>query len=96
VPCVVLDHLTETQRRAYVLADNRLGEIGGGWDAEMLKLEVEDLGEALDGLGFSAEEMEGLGAGPDPDFAPGTEDEQGKLDEKTPIECPHCHRFFTP
>jgi hypothetical protein len=61
VPCVVLDHLTETQRRAYVLADNRLGEIGGGWDAEMLKLEVEDLGEALDGLGFSAEELEELG-----------------------------------
>jgi DNA modification methylase len=58
---VVLDHLTETQRRAYVLADNRLGEIGGGWDAEMLKLEVEDLGEALDGLGFSAEELEDLG-----------------------------------
>jgi len=61
VPCVVLDHLTETQRRAYVLADNRLGEIGGGWDAEMLKLEVEDLGEALDGLGFSTEELEELG-----------------------------------
>jgi len=61
VPCVVLDHLTETQRRAYVLADNRLGEIGGGWDAEMLKLEVEDLGDALDGLGFSAEELEELG-----------------------------------
>jgi DNA modification methylase len=61
VPCVVLDHLTETQRRAYVLADNRLGELGGGWDAEMLKLEVEDLGEALDGLGFSAEELGELG-----------------------------------
>jgi ParB-like chromosome segregation protein Spo0J len=54
VPCVVLDHLTETQRRAYVLADNRLGELGGGWDAEMLKLEVEDLGEALDGWGSLA------------------------------------------
>jgi hypothetical protein len=65
VPCLVLDHLTETQRRAYVLADNRLGEIGGGWDAEMLKLEVEDLGEALDGLGFSAEELEELGADQD-------------------------------
>jgi hypothetical protein len=52
VPCVILDHLTDTQRRAYVLADNRLGELGGGWDLEMLRLEAEDLGDALDGLGF--------------------------------------------
>lgn len=43
VPCVRLSHLSDTQRRAYVLADNRLAEIGGGWDAEMLALEVESL-----------------------------------------------------
>lgn len=61
VPCIVLDHLSETERRAYILADNRLAEMGGGWDAEMLKLEVGELGNALDGLGFSSEEMEGLG-----------------------------------
>ena len=34
--------------------------------------------------------------GEEPDFAPGTEDDQGKLDEKSPIECPHCQKFFTP
>jgi ParB-like chromosome segregation protein Spo0J len=62
VPCVILDHLTDTQRRAYVLADNRLGELGGGWDMEMLRLEVEDLGNALDGLGFDADELKELGA----------------------------------
>lgn len=43
VPCLRLDHLTETQRRAYILADNRLAELGGGWDEEMLKLEVKEI-----------------------------------------------------
>ena len=43
VPCIRLGHLTDTQRRAYILADNRLAEIGGGWDEEMLKLELADL-----------------------------------------------------
>src|ERR671925_1971365 len=36
VPVIVLDHLTETQRRALVLADNRLA-INAGWDEEMLQ-----------------------------------------------------------
>jgi ParB-like chromosome segregation protein Spo0J len=55
VPCVRLEHLTETQRRAYILADNRLGELGGGWDDEMLGIELADLREAnfeLDLTGF--------------------------------------------
>jgi hypothetical protein len=43
VPCIRLTHLTETQRRAYILADNRLAETGGGWDEEMLKLEVKEI-----------------------------------------------------
>lgn len=60
VPCIRLGHLTDTQRRAYILADNRLAEIGGGWDEEMLKLELADLA-ALDvdvaEIGFEAEEI---------------------------------------
>jgi len=43
VPCIRLGHLTNTQRRAYILADNRLAEIGGGWDEELLKLEIKDI-----------------------------------------------------
>ena len=35
VPCIVLAHLTPTQRRAYVLADNKLA-LNAGWDLEML------------------------------------------------------------
>jgi ParB family transcriptional regulator, chromosome partitioning protein len=46
VPCIRLGHLSDTQRRAYILADNRLAEIGGGWDEEMLKLELADLAAA--------------------------------------------------
>ena len=94
VPCIRLGHLTDTQRRAYILADNRLAEIGGGWDEEMLKLELADLA-AFDldvaELGFTD-----FAFSEAPDFAPGTEDDQGKLDEKSPIECPHCHMHFTP
>jgi hypothetical protein len=55
VPCIRLDHLTETHRRAYILADNRLAELGGGWDDEMLGLELADLRETdfeLDLTGF--------------------------------------------
>ena len=46
VPCIRLGHLTPTQKQAYILADNRLAEIGGGWDEEMLKLELADLAAA--------------------------------------------------
>jgi len=42
VPVVVLDHLTETQRRAYVIADNKLA-LNAGWDEELLALELQEL-----------------------------------------------------
>ena len=61
VPCIRLGHLTDTQRRAYILADNRLAEIGGGWDEEMLKLELADLREFdtdFDLMGFDASLIE--------------------------------------
>jgi ParB-like chromosome segregation protein Spo0J len=99
VPCIRLGHLTDTQRRAYILADNRLAEIGGGWDEEMMALELGDLRELdfdLDLIGLDADKIEAILNPLEPDFAPGTEDEQGKLDEKSPIECPHCHMHFTP
>lgn len=42
VPCVFVEHLTEAQKRAYILADNRLA-MNAGWDAEMLSVEIADL-----------------------------------------------------
>ena len=55
VPCVRHTHLTDAQRRAYTLANNKLQELGGGWDAEMLKIELDALGEEFDlgELGFA-------------------------------------------
>jgi DNA modification methylase len=65
VPVIVLDHLTESQRRAFVLADNKLA-LNAGWDEEMLRVELESLKEDdfnLDVVGFSAEELEVILAG---------------------------------
>lgn len=42
VPCVFADHLTETQKKAYILADNRMA-MDAGWDEELLKIEIESL-----------------------------------------------------
>ena len=42
VPCVFADHLTEAQKKAYILADNRMA-LDAGWDEEMLKVEIESL-----------------------------------------------------
>lgn len=64
VPCLRLLHLSETQKRAYTLADNKLA-LNAGWDDEMLKLELEAL--KLDGvdlalLGFDAKELTSIDA----------------------------------
>ncbi len=62
VPVIVLDHLSETQRRALVLADNKLA-LNAGWDEELLKVELAELkGLAfdVDMIGFSNAELEAL------------------------------------
>lgn len=62
VPVVRIDHLTADERRAYLLADNRLA-LESGWDRELLALELKEL-EALDfslpALGFSLPEIDSL------------------------------------
>ena len=42
VPCVFVDYLTEAQKKAYILADNRMA-MDAGWDEELLKIELEAL-----------------------------------------------------
>ncbi|MEI3582172.1 MAG: site-specific DNA-methyltransferase [Alphaproteobacteria bacterium] len=62
VPVVRLPHLTETQRRALVIADNKIA-LNAGWDEEMLALEMkelEDMDFNLDVLGFSLDELKEL------------------------------------
>ena len=62
VPVIVLSHLSEAQKRAYILADNRLA-LEAGWDEELLRQELDALESAgfnLDLVGFSAEEIAAL------------------------------------
>jgi len=59
VPTIELSHLTDTQKKAYVIADNKIA-LNAGWDEEMLKLELEELKLAdfdIDLTGFSDEEF---------------------------------------
>nr|WP_307753587.1 ParB N-terminal domain-containing protein [Xanthomonas albilineans] len=67
VPVVPLDHLSDTQRRALILADNKIGE-NAAWDDDLLGIELSELQDAgfdLDLTGFSPEEWEALIAGDD-------------------------------
>lgn len=69
VPCVFAEHLTDAQKRAYILADNRLA-LSAGWDEELLALEfgeLKDLGFDLELTGFDLGEIEKLFAGDNPD-----------------------------
>ncbi len=62
IPVIELTHLSEAQKRAYILADNRLAE-QAGWDRELLGLELADLSELgidLDGIGFEGAELDAL------------------------------------
>jgi len=78
VPCIRLGHLTPAQKRAYVIADNKLA-LNAGWDEDMLRVEfgeLQDEGFDLALLGFDADELAALMADPgtegltDPDAAP--------------------------
>ena len=67
VPVIELSHLTAIQKKAYILADNRIAA-NAGWDEELLKLELVELDEAdfnLELMGFDAEEIERLLHGDD-------------------------------
>ena len=62
VPVVVLDHLSERQRKAYILADNQLA-LNAGWDTDLLRAELQDLAEQdfdLSLIGFSDDELADL------------------------------------
>lgn len=96
LPVIEASHLTEAQRRAYVIADNRLA-LDAGWDNDLLKVELQDLdsqGFDLTLTGFEVGELTSLFD--EPNFEPGTEDDQGKLDQLAPkmIQCPHCGQDF--
>jgi ParB-like chromosome segregation protein Spo0J len=95
IPVMVAEGWSDAKKRAYIIADNKLA-MNAGWDNEMLALELGEIGELgfdLDLTGFKSEEIQALHT---PDFEPGTEEDQGKLDELDPkwIACPHCGKEF--
>lgn len=88
VPSITLGHLTETQRRAYVIADNKLA-LNAGWDEAMLALEFADLkdeGFELELTGFTLDEIAAL----DPEVLdPGLTDEDAVPEVQTePVSKP--------
>jgi ParB-like chromosome segregation protein Spo0J len=96
VPTIDCSDMTETQKKAYIIADNKLA-LNSGWDTELLSLEISQLdidGFNLEVLGFNADELSAFINGVNFDAA--TEDDQGKLDELEPkwVSCPHCGKEF--
>lgn len=62
VPCVFVDHLTEAQKKAYILADNRMA-LDAGWDEDLLRVELEaleEMGYDLGLTGFDDKELAAL------------------------------------
>lgn len=62
VPCIVLSGLTEAQKKAYIIADNKMA-LNAGWDDELLKIELENLKELdfdLELTGFDVDELDDI------------------------------------
>ncbi len=90
VPVVVLDHLTPTQRRALVIADNRIAE-NAGWDDAMLRVEIAALQDDdfdLSLTGFDADALAELMAGDEPDAEGETDDDAVPEVSETPVSRP--------
>ncbi|MEO5355093.1 MAG: site-specific DNA-methyltransferase [Magnetococcus sp. XQGC-1] len=92
VPVIILDHLSDAQRRAYILADNKLA-LEAGWDNDILAAELDRLqedGYDLEVIGFSDEELGGLLDGMEEQDEGGDGGGEESIPEppKTPITCP--------
>lgn len=83
VPCIVLAHLTDAQRRSYILADNKIA-LNSGWDKKLLEIEMADLAVLdvnLSMLGWSEKELgellpiEPIDGNTDPDAVPDVPDQ---------------------
>ena len=88
VPCVFVDHLTEAQKKAYIIADNRMA-LDAGWDEEMLRVEIEALqGADFDiGLtGFDEKELADLFKGDEPEITDDDYDLTAALEKASFVE----------
>ncbi|HEH9455100.1 TPA: site-specific DNA-methyltransferase [Pseudomonas aeruginosa] len=90
VPVVVLDHLSPTQRRALVIADNRIAE-NAGWDDAMLRIEIAALQDDdfdLSLTGFDADALAELMAGDEPEGEGQSDDDAVPEVAETPVSRP--------
>jgi ParB-like chromosome segregation protein Spo0J len=94
VPVVLADDLSDAQIKAFRISVNRMAELAE-WDNELLALEfaeLKDLGFDTSLTGFDELQLSTILK--EPNFEPGTEDDQGKLDEKAKQQCPNCGHEF--
>ena len=90
VPVVVLGHLSEIQRRAYIIADNQLA-LNAGWNDELLRVALESLsadGFNLSLVGFSDYELAGILADDEPGVAAAVEEEAVPEPPAQPVTMP--------
>ncbi len=90
VPVLVLEHLSPTQRRALVIADNRIAE-NAGWDEALLRLELDALqadGFDVDLTGFDADALAELMAGDEPEVEGQTDEDAVPEVSETPVSQP--------
>jgi ParB family transcriptional regulator, chromosome partitioning protein len=91
VPCIRLTHLTDTQRRAYVIADNKLA-LNAGWDSEILESELQALHAdsfTMGLLGFDAQEL-GIAMGIELDAPESSSKEIDTDGYNMGCKCPKC------
>ena len=93
VPCIRLEHLTEAQKRAYIIADNKLA-LNAGWDADMLRVELVDLHVAefdMGLIGFDANELSLAMVLDDEQGAPASSTKEiDPGDYQMGVTCPKC------
>ena len=80
VPCVFIEGLTEAQRKAYILADNRLGELAE-WDMELVDLELKGLADLDFDIDLTGFELPALD-----EWKPGQDDEEDEFDDIEKLE----------
>ena len=92
VPCIRLDHMTDTQRRDYAIRHNRTAELSG-WDFGKLEEEIAALeieGVDLSGLKFDLDALNGRGGATTIDNTSKEYSEEDFSDDKFECECPRC------
>jgi len=96
VPVDRQDFASEADEWAHLVADNRIAELADA-DKSMIADLLKDLdsgGLDMDLTGFDEDAFAAIID--DPQFEPGTEEDQGKLDKKKPVTCPNCSHEFHP